>query len=154
MKAQERSAISPPPEDAPARAATGEWDGKVVSMGDDFIELDDNTERAELAADSNTPGENGTPARAVSDGHLPRERRATVVSAIPAELAKSMGQIRDLAGAQAVRPWSEVRDPVQPATPGLPLPPVLPPASGRGEVRPVPGTPAPMQQQVTRPVAA
>lgn len=153
MKAQERSAISPAQEDAPARAATGEWDGKVVSMGDDFIELDENTERAELSTDSNAPVENGAPARATGDAHLPRERRATVVSAIPAELAKSMGQIRDLAGAQAVRPWSEVRDPVLPANPVLPLPPVLPPPSGRSDLRPIAGTPAPMHEQITRPVA-
>jgi hypothetical protein len=154
MKAQERSATPPAQEDAPARAATGEWDGKVVSMGDDFVELDDNTERAELPADSNAPVENGTPARATGDAHLPRERRATVVSTIPAELAKSMGQIRDPAGTQAVRPWSEVRDPVLPATPVLPPAPVLPLPSGRSDVRPIPGTPAPMHQQVTRPVDA
>ena len=147
MKAQERSATPPAQEDAPARAATGEWDGKVVSMGDEFIELEDNTERAEVSAGAKAPVENDAPARAAGDAHLARERRATVVSDIPAELAKSMGQIRDPAGSQAVRPWSEVRDPVQP-------PPVLPPPSGRSDVRPIPGTPSPIHQQITRPVAA
>lgn len=146
--------MPPAQEDAPARAATGEWDGKVVSMGDDFVELDDNTERAEVPSDAKSPVENAPAARASGDAQLPRERRATVVSTIPAELAKSMSQIRDLAGTQTVRPWSEVRDSVPQATP-MQLPaPVLPPPSGRSDVRPIPGTPSPMQQQVTRPVAA
>ena len=40
MKAQERSAVRPAQDDAPAEPTTGEWDGKVVAMGDDdFIEL-------------------------------------------------------------------------------------------------------------------
>jgi hypothetical protein len=136
MKAQERSAAHPAQDDAPAEPTTGEWDGKVDSMGDDFLELDENTDRALLPADGNAS------VRTSGDAHLPRERRATVVSNIPAELAKSMGQIRDPAGPTVVRPWSEVRDPV------------LPPPSGRTDVRPIPGTPAPMNQEVTRPLAA
>jgi hypothetical protein len=139
MKAQERSATPPEPEgSSPTRAATGEWDGKVVAMDDDFVELDDNTERAAVPAHANAPVEK--PARPASDAHLPRERRATVVSAIPAQLAKSMGDVRDPAGPAAVRPWSEVRDPV------------LPPPSGTP--RSTPGVPAPMHQEVTRPVSA
>jgi hypothetical protein len=143
MKAQERSAAHPAQDDAPSEPTTGEWDGKVVAMGeDDFSELDDNTDRAVPRAQPNASAENAKPARTGGDAHLPRERRATVVSNIPAQLAKSMGEIRDPAGPKATRPWSEVRDPV------------LPPPSGRADVRPIPGTPVPMHQEVTRPVAA
>jgi hypothetical protein len=140
MKAQEHSAALPGPEgSSPARAATGEWDGKVAAMDDDFVELDENTERAVVPADSNAPAEKLV--RPASDSHLPRERRATVVSAIPAQLAKSMGDVRDPAGATKARPWSEVRDPV------------LPPPSGTPRANP--GIPAaPMHQEVTRPVSA
>jgi hypothetical protein len=113
-------------------------------MGDDdFIELEENTDRAVVPGEPNaSSSENGKSARAAGDAHLPRERRATVVSNIPAQLAKSMGQIRDPAGPAAVRPWSEVRDPV------------LPPPSGRTDAPPIPGTPAPMNQEVTRPLSA
>ncbi len=142
MKAQERSATRAGQGDAPAKPVTGEWDDKVVSMDEDFVELDENTERAVVSAEAKAPVENSKPARASGDAYLPRERRATVVSNIPAQLAKSMGEIRDPASPAAVRPWSEVRDPV------------LPPPSGRSDVRPIPGAPAaPMYQEVTRPVA-
>jgi hypothetical protein len=142
MKAQERSAVHPAPEDASAEPTTGEWDGKVVSMGDDFLEIEEHTDRALVSDDGDVSVEHARPSRPASDAHLPRERRATVVSTIPAELAKSMGQIRDPAGPTAMRPWSEVRDPI------------LPPPSGRADIRPIPGTPAPMHQEITRPLAA
>jgi len=143
MKAQERSAADPAQDEAPAEPTTGEWDGKVIAMGDeDFIELEENTDRAVVPGGPSASAENGKPAHASGETHLPRERRATVVSNIPAQLAKSMSQIRDPAGPQVVRPWSEVRDPV------------LPPPSGRGDVRPIPGTPAPMNQEITRPISA
>ena len=142
MKAQERSAVQAAQDDAAESPVTGEWDGKVASMGDDFLEIEEHTDRAAVSDQGNVSVDNGKPARPAGDAHLPRERRATVVSNIPAELAKSMGQIRDTAGPTAVRPWSEVRDPV------------LPPPSGRADVRPIPGTPAPMHQEVTRPVPA
>lgn len=143
MKAQERSAAHPAPDDAPADPATGEWDGKVVAMSDDdFIELEENTDHAVVPGATSASVDNGKPPRVASDAHLPRERRATVISNIPAQLAKSMGEIRDPAGPANVRPWSEVRDPV------------LPPPSGRGDVRPIAGAPAPMNQEVTRPITA
>jgi hypothetical protein len=143
MKAQERSAVHAAPDDAPAEPTTGEWDGKVVAMGDDdFVELQENSDRAVISGGPNASSDAGKPARPASDAHLPRERRSTVVSNIPAQLAKSMGQIRDPAGPAAVRPWSEVRDAV------------LPPPSGRADVRPIPGAPAPMNQEITRPITA
>jgi len=136
MKAQERSAVHPAHDDGSAEPTTGDWDGKVVAMADDdFVELEENTDPGVVSG--------GAAPRVPGDAHLPRERRSTVVSNIPAQLAKSMGEVRDPAGPMKVRPWSEVRDPV------------LPPPSGRADVRPLAGTPgAPMHQEVTRPMSA
>jgi hypothetical protein len=142
MKAQERSAARPAQGNGAPKSGTGEWDGngKVVSMGEDFVELEENTERALAPAEGKAPVENSKLARSTGDAHLPRERRSTVVSNIPAQLAKSMGEIRDPAGPVVARPWSEVRDPVLPRPSGRP-------AAARSN----PGAPsAPMPPEVTR----
>ncbi len=145
MKAQERSTALPAPQgSSPAKPTTGEWDGQVVAIGDDLVELEENTERATVAADASASVEKGKPARPARDADLPRERRRTVVSNIPAQLAKSMGQIRDPAGSAVVRPWSEVRERALPAPAGRPV-----------DARSEPGVPsAPMPAEVTRRVAA
>ncbi len=125
MKAQEGAAVRPPQENAQAKSATGEWDGKVVSMGEEYEEIEETTETTVLAmeasaADGKGKGKGqskgGRPNGEERDANLPRERRRTVVSSIPAQLAKSMGEIREpgfatpAARAQLPRPTGAPRD--------------------------------------------
>ena len=94
MKAQERPGAQKPKGAAdakPIKAVTGEWGGKVAAMGDEFIELEESTERVSLPE----PSKPQRAAPPVAEAYVPRERRATVVSSIPAQLAKSMGEVRD-----------------------------------------------------------
>jgi hypothetical protein len=100
MKAQEGVAVPTPPEGTPPSTQSGQWDGKVAGREDDFGDLNEPTERSQVQdaerssgsqpgrADSERgSGSGSSPAR---DSFLTRERRATVVSSIPAQLAKSM----------------------------------------------------------------
>src|SRR5690349_19482199 len=105
-------------ENDPGHAGQGQdadWgDGRVAPMGDDFLELDENTERVDDDTVDRAPAvKTVAPARPAHHDKLARERRATVVSPIPAELAKSM--MNDLPGT-------------------------------------LPGTPAAMHHQATRPI--
>src|SRR4051812_29020537 len=77
-------------------------DGRVAPMGDDdFSDLNDNTERSEVDIDALPPHAGAQPASPPAaaaeptpapapDEKATRERRATLVSTIPAQLARSM----------------------------------------------------------------
>lgn len=109
MKAQEGVAVPTPPGDTPARTQTGDWDGKVVAAEDDFGELNEATDRSPVVEEAGDRPENqrgagaartSTPATTLSydssSTWIARERRRTVVSPIPAQLAKSMmGELRE-----------------------------------------------------------
>jgi hypothetical protein len=124
MKAQEGVAVPTPPEGTPARTQTGQWDDKVASFEEDFGDLNETTDRS-LLVDESTRGRaaasQGAPqAPATGQGSeslIPRERRPTVVSSIPAELAKSMmGELRDpgtpaTVHAQPTRPVTDSSQP-------------------------------------------
>jgi hypothetical protein len=126
MKSQDGAAIPTPPGGGPARAQTGAWDGKVVRTEDDFGELNEATEpspagepahqradkpRGESAG--RAPSAGSPPGR---DAAVPRERRRTVVSAIPSELAKTMNDLRDGAAPATMQgePTRPVTDASQP----------------------------------------
>jgi hypothetical protein len=97
MKSQDRVAVRKPQGNAQGKPATGEWDGKVVAMGDDFVELEDNTEKA-VAASETVRSEVDRPKARLPEPSVPRERRPTLVSSIPAQLARSMmGDLADAA---------------------------------------------------------
>jgi hypothetical protein len=95
MKAQERPGAqrAKGADPKPIKSVTGEWDGKVAAMGDEFIEMEETTERVNLVEQSKA--QRAPAAVPVAEAYVPRERRATVVSSIPAQLAKSMGEVRD-----------------------------------------------------------
>ena len=119
MKAQERSATPPEPEgSSPARAATGEWDGKVVAMDDDFVELDENTERAAVPAMRMRPSRSPRVRRAMRTCRASAARPSS--RPFPRSWRSPWATIRDPAGPAVVRPWSEVRDPVLPPPSGTP----------------------------------
>jgi hypothetical protein len=111
MKAQAGSAggaraePSSPQGEAPrsAEAQGTDWDGRVAPTGDDLFDLNDNTERSPFDLDAIDPAPAASPAPvlppAPRDEKLMRERRATVVSPIPAQLARSM--MSDVPGAPA-----------------------------------------------------
>jgi hypothetical protein len=87
MKSHELAAIRQPPGNAQGKPASGEWDGNV--MGDDFVELEDNTEKS-VAASEGKGSEVARPKVSLPEPSVPRERRPTLVSSIPAQLARSM----------------------------------------------------------------
>jgi hypothetical protein len=134
MKAQEGVAVPTPPGDTPARAQTGDRDGKVVATEDDFGELNEATDRSPVADEAGHAGPDprgadaargatpaSTPRRDLSSASVARERRPTVLSAIPAQLAKSMmGELRE-AGTSArmhAEPTRPVTDPSGPIRAG------------------------------------
>src|SRR5882724_2243150 len=91
------------PPKSPSAGADG--DGQVVPVGDDFSDFADPTERSLVDVEA-VEGEAGAKAAGskprVADENLARERRPTVVSSIPAQLARSMmGDARPTAGAGA-----------------------------------------------------
>jgi hypothetical protein len=127
MKAQEGVAVPTPPEGTPPATQSGQWDGKVAAAEDDFGDLNEPSERSQVPeaerAPGNKPGAGGAqkapgPARGPAhDSFLTRERRATVVSSIPAQLAKSMMHEPREAGTpatQATQPTRPVADASQP----------------------------------------
>ena len=139
MKAQEGGAVPTPPGDTPARTQTGDWDGKVVAAEeDDFGDLNEATEPSlvnepagQRPANQRGGGRARIPTPATKPGRDPsstsvaRERRSTVVSPIPAELAKSMmGELRDTGTpapmhAEPTRPMNDKSGPYPPgASPG------------------------------------
>ena len=109
MKVPEGVAAQNAKGDAPPKPATGEWDGRVGAMGDEFVELEDQTERAVLGGEDSFA--QAEPVASRGEAYVPHERRATVVSPISAELAKSMDKVRDPAAPQEIVPRSvrEVR---------------------------------------------
>jgi hypothetical protein len=106
MKSQQGVAAPTPPGDTPAGSETGAWDGKVVAEEEDFGDLNEATERSLVDEPGSPKGAAG--ARPSSDrtagrdpSSVPRERRATVVSPIPAQLARAMMAENPQAGAPA-----------------------------------------------------
>ena len=101
MKAQEGVAVPTPPEGTPARTQAEEWDDKVASFEEDFGDLNETTDRSPVNESTRGRAASQGAPQGSATGHgpeslIPRERRPTVVSSIPAELAKSMmGELRD-----------------------------------------------------------
>ena len=87
-----------PPEGTPPPTRKRVWDGKVAACEDDFGDLNEPAERARVERSERPPANNPTTAGAqktpgpgpADDSFLARERRQTVISSIPAQLAKSM----------------------------------------------------------------
>lgn len=109
MKAQEGGAVRTPPGDAAPPSDTG---GQVELTDEDFGDLNETTEKSVVERSPLVVG-GGSPAVAPHRpaAHLPRERRQTVVSSIPALLARSMGEVRE-PGVPAPLPAPEVTRPV------------------------------------------
>ena len=110
MKSHERVAVREPQGNAQGQSASREWDGKAVSMGDDFEEfdLDENTEKA-VATKEAIPSEVARPKVSLPEPSVPRERRPTLVSSIPAQLARAMMAEVAHAGAPAPVPHEVTR---------------------------------------------
>ena len=118
-----------PPEGTPPATQSGQWDGKVAAAEDDFGDLNEPTDRSQVPEAERSPGNKPSAASAerapapaprpgpAHDSFLSRERRPTVVSSIPAQLAKSMMHEPREAGtpaALATQPTRPVADAAQP----------------------------------------
>jgi hypothetical protein len=114
-----------------AQQGDGDGNGQVEPLGDELSDFGEPTERSLVDVDAIAPDPAAKPAAVVApptpvlprgaDDKVARERRPTVVSPIPAQLAKSM--MSDLRPPAPVPMHVEVTRPISDAKPQLGAPP-------------------------------